>query len=142
MDVSNKPKTNQMTISQIAAQVSVNIETIRFYERKKLIDQPESLGQVRYYTQEHVDKINLIKKSQSVGFTLAEIKSLLSLRFDPAKDCSPIKEKALEKIHEVETKIKDLKKILKALKTIEHACSGHEPSAKCSIIDGLKDLKL
>ena len=138
----NNKITKKMTIAIVAKASGVGIEAIRFYERKKLIDQPKAVLKIRYYSQDHVEKIRFIKKAQRVGFTLAEIKSLLMMKVDPTKDCAPIKKKTHEKIHEVVEKIEDLQKILKALKKLEDACSGHEPTESCSILDGLKGLEL
>ncbi len=130
-----------LTISQLAKTCHIGIETIRFYHRKKILDlPPKRLGSIRLYSADHVDKINFIKKSQSVGFTLQEIKSLLQLRLDPKSDCSPIKEKTRIKIKEVEEKIENLNRIRKALIEFETKCDGKETTGKCSILDGLKEL--
>lgn len=129
------------TISEIAKLAEVGVETIRFYHRKKLLEVPSvKLGSVRRYTQAYLEKISFIKKSQSVGFTLAEIKELLQLKLIPTNDCAPIKTKTQIKIKEVQQKIKDLNKILKALKTFESKCDSKETTGKCSILDGIKDL--
>lgn len=131
----------RFTISQIAKAAGIGVETIRFYQRQKLLETPsKKVGSIRHYDQDHLEKIVFIKKAQSVGFTLAEIKELLRLRLSPNSDCTPIKKKTQVKINEVEQKIEDLNKILKALKTFESRCDTKETTGKCSILDGIKEL--
>lgn len=135
-------KKNLLSISKAGKIAGVGVETIRFYERKKLIDQPQSIGKIRYYSEDIIEKIRFIKRMQRLGFTLQEIKSFLQMQVRPNEDCAPIKKKTQEKIAQVQERIEDLSKILKALQKIEHACSGHEPTQHCSILDGLKAIEL
>lgn len=129
------------TISQIAKVAGVGVETIRFYQRQKLLETPsKKLGSIRHYDETHIEKIEFIKKSQSVGFTLSEIKELLKLRLSPNSDCTPIKKRTQVKIAEVEKKIEDLENILEALKRFESKCNSKETTGKCSILDGIKEL--
>ncbi len=132
----------RFTISQLAKEARIGIETIRFYHRQKLLDIPQaSLGKIRYYEVKSLEIIKFIKSAQAVGFSLSEIKPMLKLKLTPKSECEPIKIQTRKKITEVEFKISELKKILKVLKNFEQKCDGHEPTEKCSILDGLKELK-
>ena len=132
----------KLTIGKIAKLTEINVETIRFYQREKLIEVPKFVeSKVRYYSAEHVEKIEFIKRAQKVGFSLNEIKEILRLKLSPTADCAPIKVRTQKKIVEVERKINDLKKILKLLKQFESRCNGHESTEHCSILDGLKEIK-
>ncbi|MCA3795129.1 MAG: MerR family transcriptional regulator, partial [Burkholderia sp.] len=89
-----------LTISKAAQEAGVGVETIRFYERRGLIEQPEKPGYAgyRHYSAETVRRIRFIRKAQQIGFSLREIQDLLWLRADPAADCSDVRQKAASKI--------------------------------------------
>lgn len=129
------------TIGELAERANVNIETIRFYERKNILNQPSRVESRRKYSDEYVDQIVFIKQAQKVGFTLIEIKELLDLKLLPNKGCATVKKKTSVKIAEVSLKIENLKEMLKLLKQFESKCDGNE-TEKCSILDGLKGIKL
>ena len=134
-------QTDFFTIGELAEKSGVNLETVRFYERKKILNQPQKNSSRRKYTNEYVDQILFIKQAQKVGFTLVEIKELMDLKLLPNKGCSAVKKKTSIKIAEVTQKIENLKEMLKLLKQFESKCDGNELE-KCSILDGLKGIKL
>jgi MerR family mercuric resistance operon transcriptional regulator len=140
MQIKNKDNT-VLTIGELAEKASVNVETIRFYERKKILNQPTKGLSRRKYTDEFVDQILFIKQAQKVGFTLIEIKELMDLKLLSNKGCGGVKKKTAIKIAEVSEKIENLKEMLKLLKQFESKCDGNELE-KCSILDGLKGIKL
>ena len=140
MQSKNKEST-VLTIGEVALKASVNVETIRFYERKKILNQPAKGLSRRKYTNEFVDQILFIKQAQKVGFTLIEIKELMDLKLLPNKGCGTVKKKTAIKIAEVSQKNENLKEMLKLLKQFESKCDGNELE-KCSILDGLKGIKL
>lgn len=137
----NYKENTVFTIGELAEKASVNVETIRFYERKKILTQPNKGLSRRKYTDEFVDQILFIKQAQKVGFTLIEIKELMDLKLLPNKGCGAVKKKTAVKIAEVSQKIENLKEMLKLLKQFESKCDGNELE-KCSILDGLKGIKL
>ncbi len=140
MQIKNKENA-VLTIGELAEKANVNVETIRFYERKKILNQPTKGLSRRKYTDEFVDQILFIKQAQKVGFTLIEIKQLMDLKLLPNKGCGAVKNKTAIKIAEVSQKIENLKEMLKLLKQFESKCDGNELE-KCSILDGLKGIKL
>jgi MerR family transcriptional regulator, copper efflux regulator len=129
-----------MTISKIAKEAGVGVETIRFYERKGLVDQPPKpqSGGFRVYPAEAAERIRFIRQAQELGFSLREIKELLSLRTDPATDCADVRERAQTKLDEVKRKVAQLKRIQAALEQLITACPGQGALQVCSIIDAIE----
>ncbi len=129
-----------LTISKAARQAGVGVETIRFYERKGLIEQPPTPGGGGYrtYPNETVKRILFIRQAQELGFSLREIDELLSLRATPGTDCAAIRERASAKLQEVERKVSQLAKIGSALKTVIASCPSHGGLDSCSIIEALE----
>ena len=128
-----------MTISKAARNAGVGVETIRFYERKGLIDQPLKPldAGFRVYPEETIHRIRFIRQGQELGFSLREIQELLSLRADPAADAGNVRERATAKLAEVNRKIAELERIRAALETLIAACPGSGAVYACSIIDAL-----
>ncbi len=94
----------RMTISRAAEQAGVGVETIRFYERRGLIDQPPQPlgGGYRVYDDALVGRVRFIRQAQELGFSLHEIGELLSLWADPAADCADVRARAAAKRTEVD----------------------------------------
>ena len=126
-----------LTIARAAREAGVNIETIRFYERRGLIERPLKGEGYRVYSPDHVARIRFIKEAQQIGFSLAEAKELLALRADPNADCSAVQQQAVAKQQEVRRKIEQLREIDAALETLIAACPGQGALQCCSIIDAL-----
>lgn len=127
-----------MTIGQLADDAGVNVETVRFYERKGLIAQPSRpAAGYRTYDQQTSRRIRFIREAQELGFSLVEIRQLLSLRVDPATSCMAVKDAAEAKIRSIDEKVTALKTMRKALLEITSACSGQGPTSECPILDAL-----
>ncbi len=128
-----------MTIGPAARQAGVGVETIRFYERRGLIEQPaKPVGSgFRVYPEETVQRIRFIREAQEIGFSLRQIDELLSLRADPAADSSDVRERAIDKRDEVEQKIAHLERIHAALEELISACPGKGALRQCSIMEAL-----
>lgn len=127
-----------LTISKAAQAAGVGIETIRFYERKHLVQQPLKPDRgVRRYSDELVARIRFIKKAQQLGFSLREIRELLALRADPSTDCSDLRQQAEAKLGEVRQKIEQLQEMGAALQTLIATCPGRGALQACSILEAL-----
>lgn len=127
-----------LTIGKLAQHAGVNIETIRYYERRGLIpDPPRRESGYREYPRDSLERLRFIRHAQEVGFTLKEISELLSLRVDPETTCADIRTRAERKIAEVENKIRALGKMKEALITLKTACRGQGPTSECPILDAL-----
>ena len=130
-----------MTIGQVAKQAGVNIQTLRFYERKGLVTPAgRRASGYRQYTLEAVKRIRFIKHAQEIGFSLREIEDLLSLRVDPATTCGDVRARAEEKMTEVESKILKLQHMQRALEVLVAQCDGHGPVSECPIIEALDEV--
>lgn len=124
------------TISRLAKELDVNIETIRFYERKGLIQQPpKPTTGYRHYPNETVNRIHFIKRAQELGFTLDEIVHLLSLEDSP---CSEVQTLANKKLEKVQSKILDLRRLENALEALLSQCHENDDKSHCPIIDSLQ----
>ena len=128
-----------MTIGRAARQAGVGVETIRFYERKGLIEQPLRPldASFRVYPEETVRRIRFIRGAQEIGFSLREIDELLSLRADPSAGSSDVRARSIAKRDEVERKIAHLQKIHGALEELISACPGEGALRQCSIMETL-----
>jgi MerR family mercuric resistance operon transcriptional regulator len=128
-----------LTIGQVAHSAGVGIETVRFYERERLLQEPaRKESGYRQYENDVVERLRFIRRAKELGFSLKEIKDLLALRVDPATTCAAVRKRAESKIADVEEKIEDLKRIKKALKKLTAACHGLGPISECPILEALE----
>ena len=128
-----------LTIGTAARAAGVNVETIRFYERRGLVAQPPKPKEgYREYSPENVSRIRFIRRAQEIGFSLREIEELLSLRADPSADCSDVREKVRAKLDIVDQKIAELKRVRAALDEVISACPGRGALCACSILETLE----
>jgi len=126
----------KMTISQLAREASVNLETIRYYERRGLIPEPpRNASGYRQYSQEDIARTKFIKRAQALGFSLREILEILSLRMEPGKTCGDMKARVEAKIEDVGQKIDDLRQMRKALLKLVSKCTGKGPIGDCPILE-------
>ena len=130
-----------MTISRAAREVGVGVETIRFYERKGLIEQPAKPKRAgfRNYPPVTLLRIRFIRQAQEIGFSLREIEELLSLRADPAADCRDVRKRASDKLKQVNRKIAQLDGMRGALEALIAACPGSGALRSCSILETLTE---
>ncbi len=128
----------KMTIGQVARQAGVGVETIRFYERAGLIEEPPRRDSgYRQYSADVVKRLLFIKRAKELGFSLKEIQELLTLRVDPETTCTDVKRQAEAKIADIEHKIADLMRMKEALVRVADACPGDGPLSACPILDAL-----
>jgi MerR family transcriptional regulator, Zn(II)-responsive regulator of zntA len=133
---------NHMKIGELASQCDVSVETLRFYESEGLvIPQQRSSNGYRLYSQADKQRLGFILHAKKVGFSLQEIKQLLSLRADKdSYTCEEVKNYTGTKINEIEAKIADLQKMKQALDNLYNACcGGHESARGCTILSSLDD---
>jgi len=129
----------KMTISQVARLAGVGVETVRFYEREGLLDQPARPDSgYRDYPPEVVKRIQFIRRAKELGFSLKEIGQLLTLSGEPLSTCADMKKQAEAKIDEIECKIMDLSRMKRALVQVAERCSGDGPRESCPILDALE----
>ena len=130
---------DKLSIGELAKKANVNKETIRYYERKELIPEPSRNDNGhREYSEIDVKRTEFIKRTQSLGFSLREIKDLLMLKIEPHTTCKDIQEIVELKISDVDQKINDLMLIRKTLKKLASRCIGVGPVGECPILDELE----
>ena len=128
--------TEKMTIGRLAVAAGVNVETIRFYQRSGLIDEPaRPYSGYRTYGDDEVRRIRFIKRAKLLGFTLDEITSLLKL--ESSRACCDTRDLAAKKLGMVEAKLSDLLAIKTALAKMVAQCDNQEGAAGCPIIQAL-----
>lgn len=128
-----------LTIGKIAKRSDVGIETIRFYEREGLIDDPPRRASgYRQYPSDTVDRIRFIRRAKELGFSLKEIKELLKLKVTTVATCDQVKKRAESKIEDIQHKILTLQRMKKALKKLNAACSGKGSVSECPILEALE----
>ena len=110
-----------LTIGELAATGGVGVETIRFYQRKALLQTPAREGGIRHYGREDVRRLRFIRQAQAAGFTLEEIRELLEL--DAGEDRGRARELAKARIQALDAKIGDLQRARDALRRLASACA-------------------
>ncbi len=129
-----------LTIGQVARRAAIGIETVRFYERQGLIEEPaRKESGYRQYPEDVIARLRFIKRAKELGFSLKEIKELLGLRVDPDTTCREIKRQAEAKIADIEGRIQALQRIKNALLQLTAVCRGHGPTSECPILDALDE---
>lgn len=127
-----------LTIGVLAGRSGVGVETIRFYERKGLIDQPKRpLGGVRVYPEQAIERIEFVHHAQELGFTLREIRDLLTLQSHPETNCRAVQARALGKLAEIETKLAELLHTRSTLRKLVVLCPGEGELDECVIVEAL-----
>jgi MerR family mercuric resistance operon transcriptional regulator len=128
-----------ITTAIIAEQAGVNIETIRYYERRGLIEKPpRNISGYRQFPEETVERIRFIKNSQRLGFSLREIRDLLSLKVTPKASCADVKRKTDQKILEIEERIYNLQQMKQALQELSSRCLMSTNIKECHILNLLE----
>lgn len=131
---------DDLTIGQLAQQVSVSIETIRYYERCGLIPEPPRRDSgYRKYSRDFVTRIRFIRRAQKLGFSLKEIKELLDLRIESEAVCDGVKVQAQTKLADIEAKIQMLQRIRQTLTGLVKACEENQLTAECPILKALDE---
>ncbi len=129
---------DELTTSEVAKRGGVNLETIRYYERRGLLPKPpRTLSGYRAFAPDAVRRLRFVKRAQALGFSLKEIKELLSLRAAPKARCADIRERAEAKIAEIDAKIRTLQAMRKALLRLTAACTGRGSVSDCPILESL-----
>ena len=128
-----------LTIGRLAKQAGVNLETVRFYERRGLLARPpRSAAGYRLFPTDAARRLRFIRRAQELGFSLTEIGELLSLRVSRHTTSADIRTRAEAKIANIETKIRSLESMKKTLKKLTRVCDGCAPIGECPILESLE----
>lgn len=125
-----------MTIGVLARQAGVNLETIRYYQRRGLLPEPaKPLGGIRRYSSRDMARIQFIKRAQQLGFSLTEIGALLTL--EDGTHCAEARAIAVEKLAEVRIRLAGLRGIEQTLQTLVAECATQPGNVRCPLITSL-----
>lgn len=129
-----------LKIGQVAREAGVGVETVRFYEREGLLDQPARRDSgYRQYDDEAVSRLRFIRRAKDLGFTLKEVKELFELSRDPEATPADVRARAEAKVADIEERVRDLLRIQEALRGLVNSCPGHGPLEGCPILRALED---
>jgi Hg(II)-responsive transcriptional regulator len=129
----------RLTIGELAREAGVNVQTVRYYERRGLLEEPPRRASgYREYPESDVARLGFIRRAQGLGFTLAEIGDLLSLRVDPRTTSADVHRRVEEKLADVEEKLAGLRRIQGALQELAASCKSHGPVGDCPFLEALE----
>ena len=124
-----------LTIGKLAAAGGVGVETIRFYQRRGLLDQPPRLGGIRRYGAQDVRRLRFIRQAQAAGFTLEQISELLAL--DSSEDRARARELACARVQELDRRIAELERARDSLQRLARECAGGD-QGPCPILESFQ----
>lgn len=127
------------TIGQLAKAVGVNVQTVRYYERRRLLGpSARRPSGYRIYGEDEERRLRFIKNAQTLGFTLHEIEELLDLQVSSKARCGDVQRKAEAKLKHVEAKVRDLQALARALRSLIRDCRAGQPTDRCPILQSLE----
>ena len=126
------------TIGKVASGAGVNVQTVRYYERRGLLPRPQRTSSgYRQFGPDTVPRIRFIKRAQELGFSLGEIETLLSLRVDPRRSCTEVEWQALQTIERIDGKLHQLERMKSALSELVSACRNNAATSECPVLEAL-----
>ncbi|BAP88802.1 MerR [Burkholderiales bacterium GJ-E10] len=127
-----------MTIGFLAEAAGVNVETIRFYQRKGLMQEPDRpLGSIRRYGEPDLARVHFIKSAQRLGFSLDEVADLLKL--EDGSHCTEARAQAERKLADVRARLADLRRIEGVLQDLVQRCCAAQGEVRCPMIQALQE---
>jgi len=131
-------KMKSLTIGHLAREAGVNLETVRYYERRGLLPKPpRSASGYRLFPSDAARRLRFIRRAQEIGFSLKEIRELLSLRVSRTTTSRDIRARAEAKIVDIDARIRSLGSMKKALRKLTNGCEGCVPVTECPILESL-----
>ena len=128
-----------LTIGQLAKQARVNRETVRYYERRRLLSRPSRwISGYRVFSDDAVRRLRFIRHAKMLGFSLNEIRELLTLRVSSAGACDRVHARTLAKIADIDAKIRSLRQMKSALTQLAATCERRGETSDCPILDSLE----
>jgi DNA-binding transcriptional MerR regulator len=129
---------DKLTIGQLSKQADVKVVTIRYYEGLKLMPvPPRTEANYRVYDRQQLRRLRFIRRCRDLGFTLGQIRELLNLSTQAAKECSRVDRITEEHLKEIESKVADLRRLAAELRRIKNCCPGKGLIANCRILEAL-----
>lgn len=129
----------RLRIGQVAKSAGIGVETVRFYEKAGLLPAPpRKASGYRQYPADTVERIRFVQAAKRIGFTLKEIRELLSLRVSKRRTCSDVKQRATTKIADIDARIAELQRVRAALVHLAATCTGSGSTSACPLLDALE----
>ncbi len=129
-----------LTIGVVAKRAGVPIDTIRYYEREGLLPQPlRRASGYRSYGEGAVAQLRFIRRAKELGFTLEEIRELLTLSRDRQRGVKAVKQRAQQRLAAIEARIGELQRVRDGLVELVASCPGHGAPEQCPILRALND---
>ena len=130
---------SQYSIGQLAKSAGVHVQTVRYYERLRLLGPAARASSgYRLYGSEEERRLRFIKNAQALGFTLRETAELLDLRVSSRAQCGDVQRKAQAKLKQVEAKVRDLQALARALRRVIRTCRAGQTINQCQIVSHLE----
>ncbi|QGZ63275.1 Cd(II)/Pb(II)-responsive transcriptional regulator [Paraburkholderia acidisoli] len=128
-----------MRIGELARLAHCDVETVRFYEREGLLDEPaREMNGYRSYTPGHAVQLNFIRHCRSLGIGLVDIRMLRRFQADPSQPCDEINELIDSQIARIHQQIESMRVLEQQLRTLRDSCHAHhQSSAECGIMKNL-----
>ncbi len=126
------------TIARLAQAAGVHVETVRYYQRRKLVPKPlPPASGIRRYRETDVERLRFIKRAQAIGFTLNEVESLLALR--ARRSCRATRKLAAAKLQIVDGRIRELRRLRRELAGLISDCDVNQEDSNCPVIERLAE---
>lgn len=127
-----------MKTGQVAKEAGVNVQTLRYYERRGLLPEPPRRDSgYRAYGPNSIALLRFIKRAQEVGFTLSEVEMLLHLAQGGPADCEAVKELAHQKVLDLDRRMESLHAMRVSLERLVETCDRPKRSRECPLIEAL-----
>lgn len=132
------PQEAPLKIGDVARLAELSIDAVRFYEREGLLGRVRRTpaGQ-RQYDAEAVRRLAFVRRAAALGFSLAEVKGLLTLRVSARTPCERVRERALGKLADIDQRIAELQAMRDALARLAHNCDEPSATGNCPFLDEL-----
>ena len=131
--------TEQITRGVLAQRAGIGPETIRYYERIGLLDEPRrNRAGHRIYEPSDLTRLVFIRRAQELGFSLEDVRELLSLRLKEVAECSHVERRAIRRLADVRKRIRDLERVEQGLRELIASCRENPFKASCPIFEVLE----
>jgi MerR family transcriptional regulator, copper efflux regulator len=127
-----------MKIGELARRAGVGVDTLRYYEKEGLLPPPRRMASgYRSYAASDVQRVQFVRRSKTLGFTLPEIRELLALSDDDRRDMAALRETARRKLADLDTRLAELHRVRDGLALLVESCPGHGQLRTCPILGAL-----
>lgn len=127
-------------IGELAERTDTTVETIRYYEKERLLSEPlRSAANYRLYNEDHIERLQFILHCRMLGMTLSEVRVLLRYWESPSKECGDVNTLIDEHIRAVEIRMHELTQLKQHLTVLRQKCTSNVPMISCGILNALAD---